>query len=426
MLSPKVSAHWLRTFCSAIAGGLTITLSSCSGFRVPNTLFITYGASDNDFKDERADVRLFMEKYTEAFQRSNPNTRIIYITYPNSEFSKQISLDSSLNLGPDLILVTGINGILSQNFLAENVITTLPDKEYFDAIYNSQIQYTAKDNGNYSFAPWVVNAQVACFNNTKIKRSPETVEDLEALSARGYKIGLSSSPGSLIWSAGTQGAIAEISSIGNQTTGGKQHHPAIQAWLEWVRKAALYQNILFEPDDLLVKDFQDNKLDWITCWGSQIENLKSKMGTTLSIAALPNGDQSKASPPIVTYGFALGKNSSPTQRQMALKFIKTNVNTIAQRKLQLSDTGFLGANQKVSIPPESSKKLNALNTSVNEQNNAYSKEWPGVYRWFGFRKNTQHNAEIRFQQLATAFSELTNGYLNVNEAMKTITSTTMN
>lgn len=111
---------------------------------------------------------------------------------------------------------------------------------------------------------------------------------------------------------------------------------------------------------------------------------------------------------------------------MALKFIKTNVNTIAQRKLQLSDTGFLSANQNISILPESSKKLNALNTAVNEQNNAYSKEWHGVYRWFGFRKNTQHNAEIRFQQLITAFSEPTNGNLNVNEAMKTITSTTLN
>ena len=138
-----MSAHWLRTFCSAIAGGLTITLSSCSGFRVPNTLFITYGASDNNFKDARADVRFFMEKYTEAFQRSDPDTRIIYITYPNSEFMKQISLDSSLNLGPDLIMVTGINGILTQKFLAENVITTLPDKGYFDAFYNPQIQYTA-------------------------------------------------------------------------------------------------------------------------------------------------------------------------------------------------------------------------------------------------------------------------------------------
>lgn len=135
----------------------------------------------------------------------------------------------------------------------------------------------------------MVNAQVACFNNTKIKRSPETIEDLEALSARGYTIGLSSSPRSLIWSAGTHRAIAEISSIGNQITGSKQQYPAIQAWLEWVHKAALYQNIIFEPDDLLLKNFQSNELAWITCWRTQIENLKNKMGNTLSIAALPNG-----------------------------------------------------------------------------------------------------------------------------------------
>ena len=367
-----------------------------------------------------------MAKYTEAFQRSNPQTQIVYITYPNSEFIKQISLDSKLNLGPDLVIVRGINGILSRDLLTKNIITTLPDEKYFNDIYNTQIQYTAKDNGNYSFAPIVINTQFACFNNTKIKQSPETIQGLEALSARGHKIGISSDPFALLWTAGTQGAITEISSIGNQITGDQQKYPAIQAWLKWVHKAALYQNIIFEPNDLLLKNFKDNKLDWITCWGDQFEDLNNKLGSTLSIAALPNGSQSKASPAIQTFGFALGKNSSQSQRRMALKYIKTTVNTIAQRKLQLGDTGFLAANQSVSIPPESSKKLNALNTALTEQHNYYSKEWPGVYRWLGLRKKDTQSLVKRYQKLSSAFSELTNGYLNVDEAYKIITSTITN
>jgi len=419
-----VSARWLRTFSSAIAGALTILLSSCSGIKAPDTLFITFGAGGENLKEDRENALSLLTKYSEAFQIANPQTQIIYLTYPNSEFVKQISLDSKLNLGPDLIIVTGINGILTQELLNKSIITTLPDEEYFDAIYNNQIQFTAKDNGQYSFAPAVITTQFACFNNTKIKQSPETIQDLEALSSRGYKIGLSSDPISLLWSAGTQGAVTEISSIGNQITASQRKYPAIHAWLEWVHKATLYQNIIFEPNELLLKKFKDNKLDWIACWGDQFNDLKNKMGSTLSIAALPNGSQSKASPAISTYGFALGKNSSQSQREMALKYIKTFVNTVAQRKLQLGNTGFLAANQNVSIPPESSKKLNALNTALTEQNNHYSKEWPGVYRWLGFRKNDPQSYWIRYRKLSSAFSELTNGYLSVDETFKIITTTT--
>ena len=408
-------AHWLRTFSSAIAGTLAISLSSCSSLKAPNTLFMTYAVSDNNVKADKSQVELFIETYTAAFQRSNPETRIIYITYPVSKIAEQISLDSKLNLGPDLVIVSGVFGIRPPELRTDNLISILPDKKYFDAIYNYQIQSTAKENGDYSFAPWIVSTQLACFNNTKIKKSPNTIQELEELSASGYKVGLDSRPGNLIWSAGTQGAITELSSIGRQFGGVEQRYPAIRGWLEWLRRAALYQNIYFEPEDLLFEDLKNDKLDWITCKSYQIRNLREKMGNTLSIAALPNGSKAKAAPVVETYGFALGKNSSPSQRRMALKFIKTNVNTIAQRKLQLSNTGFLAANQNVSIPPKSSKELNALNTALNEQNKFYSKEWPGVYSWF---------VALGSKQLISTFSELLDGYLSVNEAFKIITSTT--
>ena len=295
----SVSAHWLKNFYTAIAAALMILLSSCSGLKVPNTLHITFGANLKTFKDDIATNQELMSTwFTEPFKRSNPQTQIIYITYPLSDFNKQIKLDSKLNLGPDLIIVRGLNGIDPHEFSNENITATLPDEEYFDAIYDAQVQFTAKDNGKYSFAPVVVSAQFACFNNTNIKQSPETIQDLEALSARGQKIGLSYDPYTLLWSAGAHGAITEISSIGNQTTGDQQNYPAIKAWLEWVHKAALYQNIIFESNELLTKNFKDKKLDWITCRSEQFEELKNKLGNSLSIAALPNGSQSRASPTI--------------------------------------------------------------------------------------------------------------------------------
>ena len=134
------------------------------------------------------------------------------------------------------------------------------------------------------------------------------------------------------------------------------------------------------------------------------------MGHRLGVAALPNGTTSKALPAFRIYGFSLGKNSSPMQLKMAIKFIKTNVNDIAQRKIQLDDIGLLAANKNVSIPPESSRKLAALNASFNEQSQSYAKEIPGLER---YGKQNPH--------LDRTLGDLINGYLDVNEALTMIT-----
>ena len=107
---------------------------------------------------------------------------------------------------------------------------------------------------------------------------------------------------------------------------------------------------------------------------------------------------------------------------MALKFIKTNVNTVSQRNLQLGESGLLAANQNVSIPPQSSKQLNALETSLNEQSYHYDKEWPGVLRWFIREKDSEYSPN-RYRQLSNTFAEFTNGYLGINETIKILTIT---
>ncbi|WP_170953472.1 ABC transporter substrate-binding protein [Synechococcus sp. UW179A] len=402
---------------------MTILLSSCSSLKAPNTLFISYPVDASSFKDDVPKIQSRIDEYTEAFQSSYPETRLVYITYPSSKFVQQIEADANLNLGPDLIIAdTGT----ANELLKRNLTTILPDKKYFQAIYGSRFPWARNANGKYVYAPWVVDTQIACFNNTKIKESPSTIQELENLSASGRKIGLSSDPLNLIWSAGSKGAMAEISSLGNQVTS-KQAFPSIRGWLEWLRKAALYNNIYFydNPRDL-GKNLQNNKLDWCTCWGLQIDDLKRKMGSTLSVAALPNGMKSKASPPISTIVFALGRNSSKSQRKMALKFIKSSVNTISQRKLQLRESGLLAANQNVAIPPQSSKQNNALDTSYNEQNNHYEKDWHGIYRWLFPQEKTSKNSLSRYWQLSRTFREFTNGYLGINEAMKILTMTKEN
>ena len=412
--------NWLKIFNTAAAGSLTILLTSCTNYKAPKTLFITFAVEQRNFKNEQKIARSILDKYTKAFQRSNPDIRIVYITYTADNLINHIAKDSDLHLGPDLVIT---NQYVAAELFERNLTEAPPNKEYLDKIYNPRIQSAAKINNKYTFTPWFIETQIACFNAKSIKQSPGTLQELEELSANGKKIGLSSDPYTLIWTAGSNGAIPEINSLSTRDQLDPTYS-AIRKWLKWLEKAAIYQNIYFLNDAReLSKKLGNNELDWVTCWGSQLEDLRSKMGEDLGVAALPNSTTSKALPTYGLYGFALGKNSSPLQRKMALKFIKTIMNTIAQRKLQLDDTGLLAANQNVSIPPESSRKLAAIDTSFNKQNKHYSKEWPGVKRWLLPEENDLQKSWERYLQLKSTLTELTDGYLDINEAIKIVTTT---
>ena len=415
--------HWLKIFNTVAAGSLTILLTSCTNLTAPKTLFVTFGASEENFKDDSEQIRTVLNKYTEAFQRLNPDTNVVWINYKANRILEQITKDSALNLGPDVVIT---EQYFAAQLLAKDLTATLSDQQYLDDIYSPHIQSMAKINNEYTYAPWLVSTQIACFNNTTIKKSPDTIKELEILSASGKKIGLSSQPYGLIWTAGSTGAIAELSSIGDKISTA-QTYPATQKWLQWLQQAALYQNIYFHENPReLSKKLKSKELDWITCWGEQLRDLKKTLGNSLGVAALPNGSTSKAFPTQRIYGFSLGKNSSRTQQTMAIKLIKTAVNDIAQRKIELGDSGFLAANQNVAIPPQSSKTLVALNTSFNEQSKHYSKKWPGVVRWFLPEQGNSKNYGKRYNQLQRTLIELTDGYLDINEALKIITTSQTN
>ena len=205
---------------------MAILLSGCTAIKAPKTLFITFGAQREFYESDTEQTRIFLNTYTEAFQNSNPDTRVVFISYPNNKFFNQLTGDDRLNLGPDLIITTKYS---ARESLRRNLTRTLPDQNYFDSIYSPRIQSEAKTNSGYTFAPWLIDTQIACFDKTEIETSPETMEELEALSASGKNIGLASNSLPLIWTAGTQGAISELSSLGTIRPG-KARYPAIKKW----------------------------------------------------------------------------------------------------------------------------------------------------------------------------------------------------
>ena len=85
---------------------LTMLLSGCSSANKPaHTLYVAYSIPDNEFTQsskERTEKQISLR--TQLFLRTNPNTRVVTVAYKDSQLQHQITEDSQLNLGPDLIL----------------------------------------------------------------------------------------------------------------------------------------------------------------------------------------------------------------------------------------------------------------------------------------------------------------------------------
>ena len=134
------------------------------------------------------------------------------------------------------------------------------------------------------------------------------------------------------------------------------------------------------------------------------------MGEQLSVATLPDGIQTKAFAWPFVFGFGLGTDSSPTQRELALSYVKANTNAVGQRQAMLLSEGFLPTNQAVDIPNQSSQTLNAFNESWNTQSLSYLKEWPMITQYLETSQN--------LLAINKTLTELTSGIISVDEAVQ--------
>jgi hypothetical protein len=138
------------------------------------------------------------------------------------------------------------------------------------------------------------------------------------------------------------------------------------------------------------------------------------MGEQLSIATLPNGVQTKAFAWPFVLGYGLGIDSSPTQRALALSYVKANTNAVGQRRVMLLTEDFLPANKAVDIPNQSSQTLKANNESWNEQSLSYLKQWPMIVQYLETSQNSQ--------EVGKTLTELTSGNISVDDAVQALTN----
>ncbi len=392
---------------------LPMLLSSCSSANKPaHTLYIAYSIPDNEFTQsskERIEKQISLR--TQLFLRTKPNTRVVTVAYKDSQLQHQISEDSQLNLGPDLILTVDF---YLRGLYQDSLISAFPNSTLWEQQYSDIIKSLSTVDKKLAFAPYGIYPQVSCYNNTTINQPPKTIQELMKLGASGVRIGLSTRTHEIFWTAGSTGAIPEISSLVNKKNQNKLH-PKIKEWITWLRQAAYYQNIFFySQQSELINELAANNLDWISCHSSDIVRLREEMGEQLSIATLPNGVQTKAFAWPFVLGYGLGTDSSPTQRELALSYVKANTNAVGQRRVMLRTEAYLPANKAVDIPNQSSQTLKANNDSWNDQSLSYLKLWPMVIQYL----------ETEQDHLAVnkTLTELTSGTISVDDAVRAFTN----
>ncbi|MDA9761953.1 hypothetical protein N9C84_02670 [Desulfobacterales bacterium] len=392
---------------------LTMLLSGCSSANKPaQTLYIAYPIADNEFtQSSKERIEKQLSFFNQLFLKTNPNTRVVTVAYKANTMVREIKEDSKLNLGPDLII--SYDSML-RTLYQDSLTSAFPNSSQWTQQYDNVIKNFSIVDNKLSFAPAIIFPQVSCYNNKTVKQPPKTIQELVKLGASGVRIGLATSPIHIFWTAGSTGAIPEISSLVNKKNQNKPK-PKIKEWITWLRQAAYYQNISFySQQSELIDKLASNNLDWITCDSFQALAIKEIMGEQLSVATLPDGVQTKAFAWPFVYGFGLGTDSSPTQRALALSYVKANTNAVGQRQAMLRSEGFLPTNQAVDIPNQSSQTLNAYNDSWNTQSLSYLKEWPMIIQYIATSQN--------YLAIDKTLTELTSRTISVEDAVQALTN----
>ena len=189
---------------------LTMLLSVCSSAnKQAHTLYVAYSIADNDFTQsskERIEKQISLR--TQLFLRTNPNTRVVTVAYKGSQLQHQITEDSQLNLGPDLILAVDYQ---LRNLYQDSLISAFPNSSVWAQQYSDVLKVLFTVDNKLAFVPYGIYPQVSCYNNKTIKQPPKTIQELEKLGASGARIGLSTRTDEIFWTAGSTGAIPEIS-----------------------------------------------------------------------------------------------------------------------------------------------------------------------------------------------------------------------
>ena len=341
----------------------TLLLSGCSllGHELPVMLYLAMVVDQDSTIDTstQTDFRQRIELIIRDFRKIKPNVEVQVALYQRANLKRELQRRDASDLGPDLVVTDApqANQLLSDGLTEPLPFQTFNRQQTDEALW----ERVKLNDGRITAQPIVIYPQIACFNRETVETPPTTLQELLQQGASGTRVGLAVNFSELLWTAGSLGAIQSLANASDGQKLSAQNTETMVGWLAWLQRASAQQNITFFQDQGQLENLlNDGELDWVSCNSNSLLRLRKKMGNNLGVSPLPNGPGGTASPMNALRVLALGANSSPRQRDMAVSLAQFITNPMVQRNLSLRSLAFLPVNPAVAVPVRSSRTLATL------------------------------------------------------------------
>ena len=263
-----------------------------------------------------------------------PGLRIQPALYSEAAAESELERQTFSGLGPDLVMG---DARIIQELSEAKLLDTVPiTPEQRNSIAPGLLERVTNSRGEVTGLPVSQFLQLACFDKRKLKEPPATLTGMSKQSGEGQVFGITQNFEDLYWSmGGFKAGSALLTALRGQQPTAKQTQNLVR-WLSWLRDASYQQNVMFLRDQAtLRKQLIVGQLHWISCWTSQLPQLREAMKDNLGIASLPAGPAAPATPISKLQVWGLGRNSSARQRQTAEELMQFIVQPWAQKTWSL-------------------------------------------------------------------------------------------
>ena len=316
----------------------SLLLTSCDGDRmqkIPVVLKVakTIPNDSNAEYDDYSRMRAVLNDLVKQLRDVDDSFQIQVSLYGRRNFLDEIQRQTRSGFGPDLIVT---DSETTHSLYNKGLISPIKLKpEEFTNIPNYLFNLVKASDGNYVGQPVSQYVQIACYNKEKITTPPSTLKQLEQQS-EDLTFGMALQLKDLYWSTEAFNAEKAIERAMQGRTPSKEETQKVTNWLTWLKSASYQQNIRFFNDQSsLRKALINGELDWISCWSTNLPELRESMKDKLGVGGLPKGPSKDLRATTRLSVWSLGKNSSRMQREKTLVFIDFITKPWAQKTYSL-------------------------------------------------------------------------------------------
>jgi maltose-binding protein MalE len=308
--------------------------------KVVRTIDSSEAVSSKDY--ER--LREITEEAISHIKSVDPSIRPQVTLSSQTNFVDEIEDQTRSGFGPDLLITDSDTALeLYRRKLVDPIPLAAEDRSETPSYLFDLV--TAKD-GQLVGRPVNQYIQLACFNKERLASPPETLEEMQQDSEANY-FGMALQLKDLFWSAESFDAGDAMEAALAKKPPNAERQAKVTNWLKWLESASYQQNIRFLNDqNSLRKALVSGELDWITCWSHSLGELRRQMKDKLALSPLPKGPSTRLRTTTKLQVWALGRNSSPTQREKAIVMTDFISKPWAQKTYALAGLSSLPVNRK--------------------------------------------------------------------------------